>query len=178
MKRNFLFAAAVALSAFSTPALAGDAKIMIHDAYARASSPAAKAGAAFMEVKNMGSEVDRLISVTSDASQRVQLHTHRENGDGVMSMVHVEDGFEIQPGETLLLARGGNHVMFMGLNAPFEQGKTLTVTLSFEKAGDIIVEIPVDLERKPAKAHGEGHGEGHSEGHGSHSHSETHSHSN
>ena len=45
------------------------------------------------------------------------------------------------------LARGGDHVMFMGLNAPFEQGNMLNVTLVFEKAGEIEVQIPVDLER-------------------------------
>ncbi len=48
------------------------------------------------------------------------------------------------------MARGGDHVMFMGLTAPFEQGKTLSVTLNFEKAGEMVVEIPVDLERKGA----------------------------
>jgi copper(I)-binding protein len=57
------------------------------------------------------------------------------------------------------LARGGDHVMFMGLNGPMEHGDTVSVTLSFEKAGDIVVDIPIDLERKPM--HGEGHGHGH-----------------
>lgn len=38
--------------------------------------------------------------------------------------------------------------MFMGLNQGFAQGDILTVTLTFEKAGDITVEIPVDLERQ------------------------------
>ena len=45
------------------------------------------------------------------------------------------------------LKRGGDHVMFMGLSQPFEPGVTVPVVLEFEKAGEIRVEIPVDLDR-------------------------------
>ncbi len=165
MKRKILFAAVAALTAMSSPLFAGDAKIMIHDPYARASGPSAKAGAAFMEVMNMGSEPDRLIAATSEISKVTQLHTHQEDGDGVMKMIHVEEGFEIPAGETLMLMRGGKHVMFMGLNDPMEQGETVKVTLTFEKAGDIEVEIPVDLERKAET----GHSHSDHSSHGSHS---------
>ncbi len=48
-----------------------------------------------------------------------------------------------------MLARGGDHVMFMGLNEVLTHGDTINVTLVFEKAGEVAVEIPVDLERKP-----------------------------
>lgn len=41
--------------------------------------------------------------------------------------------------------------MFMGLTGPFVHGETVKATLVFEKAGEIEVEIPIDLERKPAK---------------------------
>lgn len=147
---------AASIAAFPIMAFGGD--IMVKDAYARASSPAAKAGAAFMEIHNMGGTDDRLIAAASDAAKRVELHTHIDAGDGIMKMAHVKEGFVIGAGDTLMLDRGGNHVMFMGLNGPFEQGARVSVTLSFEKAGDIVVEVPVDLQRKPAMKHG-GHGD-------------------
>ncbi len=136
------------------PAFA-DSKIMIHDAYARVASKAAKAGAAFLEIHNMGDEDDRLVSVASEVSVRTELHTHEDQGDGVMKMLHVEDGFEIKAGETHALARGGDHVMFMGLKQPLGHGDVVNVTLTFEKAGEILLEIPVDLERK--EEHGDHH---------------------
>jgi copper(I)-binding protein len=40
--------------------------------------------------------------------------------------------------------------MMMGLTSSLDQGETISVTLTFEKAGEKVVEIPVDLERKPA----------------------------
>ncbi len=148
-------AAACAVFLLTGPVLAEGAKIQVQDPYARASNT--MAGAAFMVLENTGDEDDRLISVESDVSKRIELHTHKENSDGVMQMIHVEEGFVIPAGGSHSLKRGGDHVMFMGLNDPMEHGETVTVTLVFEKAGPITVEIPVDLERKPA--HG-GHGSG------------------
>lgn len=128
-------------------ALPAFAEITINDAYARASGMNAKAGAAFMVITNTGDSDDRLIAATSEAAMRVELHTHKDMGDGVMKMIEVEEGFAIPAGGEHALARGGDHVMFMGLTAPFEDGKMLSVTLEFEKAGTMTVEIPVDLNR-------------------------------
>ena len=147
--------AAVAATALALPAAAEMAKIMVDDAYARASTPMAKSGAAFMGLMNHSGEDDRLIAASSDVARKVELHTHIEDANGVMKMTHVEEGFEIPAGEMVMLERGGKHVMFMGLTEPFEQGKMIDVTLTFEKAGDVVVQIPVDLDRKPgAGAHG------------------------
>jgi copper(I)-binding protein len=44
--------------------------------------------------------------------------------------------------------------MFMGLKEPLKHGEVVEVTLTFENAGDVVVEIPVDLERKPMHGHG------------------------
>lgn len=121
--------------------------IEIQDPYARASGMSAIAGAAFFTIHNGTETDDRLIAASSDVAARVELHTHIEQ-DGVMRMVEVEEGFPIPAGGDHALARGGDHVMFMGIKEPFEQGKIITVTLTFESAGDITVEIPVDLERQ------------------------------
>lgn len=154
------FAAVLAAATFTLPALAAD--ITVSDAYARSASPMAKSGAAFMILQNAGATDDRLVSAASDAAMRVELHSHKATGDGVMQMIEVEEGFAIPAGGTHALARGGDHVMLMGLAAPMRQGDTITVTLTFETAGDITVEIPVDLERAPEQ--GMGHGMQHGQG--------------
>ncbi len=146
---------AAALAAFSLPAFAGDmGKIMIDDAYARASGPTARAGAAFMTIMNMSDTDDRLIAASTTASERTELHTHLEDANGVMRMIEVEDGFAIPAGGMHMLKRGGDHVMMMGLKQPFEHGETITVTFTFENAGDMTVEIPIDLERMDHGGHG------------------------
>lgn len=159
--------AGTAITLMTAAAQAGDtmSSIMIHDAYARAASPAAKAGAAFMEIMNHGDTDDRLIGATTDAAVRVELHTHIDAGDGVMQMREVEGGIMIPAGDMHVLKRGGDHVMMMGLTAPFVDGEAIEVTLTFENAGELTVEIPIDLQRQTE------HGDhsGHNHDHGGHS---------
>lgn len=146
-----LLAAVVAL--FAVPAFAQDIKVT--DPYARSAGANAKTGAAFFVIENHSDSDDRLIEARSDAAERVELHTHLEDANGIMRMIEVEDGFAVPAHGTHALMRGGDHVMFMGLNAPFVQGENVTVTLVFENAGEVLVEIPVDLERQDS---GMGHG--------------------
>lgn len=154
MTLKTLLAGAVAL-AIATPVFAD---IVIKDPYARSSGPMAKSGAAFMMIENTGPEDDRLIAASSDKAVRVELHTHQDMGEGVMRMIQVKEGFAVPAGGTHGLMRGGDHVMFMGLTSPMVQGEDVTVTLTFEKAGEIVVQIPVDLQRK--QMHGMSHGMG------------------
>ncbi len=154
--KSFSLAAAAAV-AFALPAFA-DSPISVNGAYARVSSKMAKAGAAFMVIKNSGAEDDQLIGVTSDVAKRTELHTHKDDGNGNMQMLHVKEGFTVPAGGEHALARGGDHVMFMGLTRGLDHGDVVSVTLTFEKAGDVTLEVPVDLERKPdhgAMTHGE-----------------------
>ncbi|MGH1457745.1 MAG: copper chaperone PCu(A)C [Paracoccaceae bacterium] len=145
---------ALSLSALSSPAFAEG--MMVHDPYARASARMSTSGAAFMMIENTSGTDDRLIDVRSQAAERTELHTHSEDANGVMRMIHVNEGFAIPADTALPLARGGHHVMFLGLTAPMVQGEMIPITLVFEKAGEVAVEVPVDLERKPM--HGMQHG--------------------
>lgn len=152
--KSFALAALTSV-ATALPAMAAD--IMVDDAYARSSAMSAKTGAAFMMIHNHGESDDRLIGAASPAAKVVQLHTHKEDSNGVMKMMHVEDGFALPASGMIEMQRGGHHVMFMGINEPFEQGKMIPLTLTFETAGDIEIEVPVDLERQPM--HGHDHGQ-------------------
>ncbi|KIC43803.1 copper-binding protein [Ruegeria sp. ANG-S4] len=147
MTFKFKLLPSLALAAFATTAFA-DSAIKVDDAYARSTGKHAKAGAAFMMIVNSGDSDDRLIGATSDVAGRVELHTHEVDDNGVAKMIHVEEGFVIPAGATYTLERGGDHVMFMGLNQPFEQDQKIPVTLIFEQAGEVEIEVPVDLDRK------------------------------
>lgn len=127
------------------PGWAGE--ISVVEPYARASTMMSQSGAAFMVIENAAGEDDRLVSAGSDVAAKVELHTHLEDDDGVMRMVEVEEGFVIPAGGQHVLQRGGDHVMFLGLTRPLAQGDTVSVTLRFETAGEMVVEVPVDLTR-------------------------------
>jgi copper(I)-binding protein len=132
--------------------------VHVENAYALTSGPGAMSGAVFFEIVNHSTtSPDRLIAASSDAAQRVELHTHLIDANGVARMVEVEDGFAVAPGETHALERGGDHVMLMGLTRPLADGDTIQLKLTFERAGEMIVEVPVDLDRAGAPMQG-GHG--------------------
>lgn len=138
-------ALAAATALWALPALAADT-ITVTDAYARF-MPGAMAGAAFMTIENTGTEDDRLVAVASDVAEKVELHTHKHGTDGTMQMVHVPEGFPIPAGATHALQRGGDHVMFMGPKERPAEGATVHVTLTFEKAGVVELDVPVDNQR-------------------------------
>ncbi|MEX3014331.1 copper chaperone PCu(A)C [Gymnodinialimonas hymeniacidonis] len=165
-KTTLLGAAIAVLPAFAS------AHMVIEDAYARASSPVAQSGAAFMTIFNHSDMDDRLIGVTSEAAERLELHTHIQDDAGVMRMVEVEEGFAMAAGETIALERGGMHVMLLGLTEPLVQGEEIEITFTFEHADPVTQTITIDNERQPeAGAHG-GHGDhsGHGDDHSGHDH--------
>ena len=59
-----------------------------------------------------------------------------------MKMRHV-DAVEIPPGESVRLEPGGLHVMLMGVDPALEAGERISVTLVFERAGEVVLSVPV-----------------------------------
>ncbi len=160
-----LILAALAAAALTAPiaahseVLAESSGIVIEDGYARAAGANARTGAAFMVITNTNGTDDRLTAARSDIAERVELHTHIMN-DGVAQMREVEGGIPIPAGETVLLERGGLHVMFLGLTGEMAEASEVNIVLVFESAGEIPVTVPVDLMRGQGGGHQQGHGSG------------------
>jgi len=131
---------------FALPAAAHDYKIgalEIEHPWTRATAPTAKSGGGFLTITNKGTTPDRLIAARSSVSLKVEVHEMKMDGT-VMRMREVEGGIEIPPGKTVTLKPGGYHIMFMELKAPLAQGGKVPVTLVFEKAGSIDVELKIE----------------------------------
>jgi periplasmic copper chaperone A len=127
------------------PAQAADydvGPIHIATPWARATPKGASTGAGYMTVTNKGSAPDRVSCVSDDASAQCQIHSMTMD-NGVMKMRPVEGGLEIKPGETVTLAPGGFHIMFVDLQHPLEQGQSVKVTLKFDHAGTVDVDYPI-----------------------------------
>ncbi|MCY1127066.1 copper chaperone PCu(A)C [Frigidibacter sp. RF13] len=138
-------ALAASLALFATAALAHDG-VHIDDPYARF-LPGAKSGAAFFVIENHATVDDRLVAVTSDVAEKTELHTHKMDASGMMQMGPIEGGIAIAAGESHALERGADHVMMMMLTRVPKEGEVIHLTLTFEHAGDVTVEVPVDNHR-------------------------------
>ena len=142
-----LLAATAAL--FTLPAFAHEG-VHINDPYAITRGAIGSTGAVFFTVENHASVDDRLVGVTSDVADMVEMHTHSQNADGVMTMPAVPEGFPVAAEGELVLQRGGNHIMLMGLTRALKDGDVIEMTLTFEHAGEVVVEVPVDNNHKVA----------------------------
>jgi len=145
-----LGAALLAIAALAGPALA-DGPVTVTAAWARAGVASAKAGAAFLTVTNTGKEPDRLVAAQTPVADKAELHTHLMD-NGVMKMRAV-DSIDVAPGAPVTLKPGGLHVMLMGLKQPLTEGGRFPVTLTFEKAGAVTVEVAVQGAAAMGPAH-------------------------
>lgn len=135
---------ALATMILLAPATVWAGDIAISDAYARF-MPGGMSGAAFLVIENHGDTDDRLLGVASDAAAEVSLHSHTMTAEGIMQMGEIAGGIALPAGQSHALARGGDHVMFMGLTGPV--GDRVTLVLDFQHAEDMTIEIPVDNQR-------------------------------
>ena len=137
---QILLAATLALIAL--PALA---QVQITDAYGRSTGAS---GAVFLTITNPDITDDRLLSATTDAAEMAMLHTSVMDANGVMSMPELTPGVVIPARGAHALARGGDHIMLMGLTAPIKDGDTLRLILTFEQAGPIALDVIIDNKRQ------------------------------
>lgn len=98
--------------------------------------------AAYVTITNKGTEADRLVSAACSCAASAGLHT-MEMKDGVMEMGEAKDGFAIAPGQSIVFAPGGNHIMLQGVSAHPKEGDNVKMTLTFEKAGAMVIDMPV-----------------------------------
>lgn len=142
---QLLFALTLALA--SATALARDfakGDLFIAGPWARVTHSATAPGVVFFEVENRGKADDRLLSVSGEIAKAVEIHSMVEDEEGVVSMRLVTDGVVVPAGGALSLESGGYHLMLIGLEAPLADGAVFPLRLTFEKAGDIDVEVKVE----------------------------------
>src|SRR5262249_986805 len=116
--------------------------LVILQAWSRATPAGAKFGVGYMIIENRGATPERLLGASTPVAGKVEVHEEGMSNEK-MTMTRVSGGLTIGPGKTLVLAPGGNHLMFTNLKAPLEQGTRLPVTLQFEKAGNVGVYLDV-----------------------------------
>lgn len=151
--RQILLACA-ALLALSGTAQAHEyhfGELHIDHPWALASPPGVPNGAVYLVLHNRGAADERLLGADTPAAAKAEVHEHVHQG-GLMKMRKVEGDVTIVAGGELALQPGGYHLMLFGLKQPLEDGKRFPLTLHFEKAGDLQVEVAVQKEAPVAAA--------------------------
>ncbi|MGQ0580603.1 MAG: copper chaperone PCu(A)C [Reyranella sp.] len=117
-------------------------EIEIGGPWARASSVDASFAGGYFTFTNKGATPDRLVSATSPAAERVEIHAIKVVGPE-LKMRQREGGLAIPSATTLTLKPRGYHLLLTGLKKPLQQGENIAITLTFEVAGILDIECVV-----------------------------------
>ncbi|WP_037301255.1 copper chaperone PCu(A)C [Rubritepida flocculans] len=158
ISRRTLAGAALMLAALPLrPALAQTIEagaLRLENPWTRAANQGAQ-GAGFLVIRNTAAEPDRLLAASSPAAQRMELHTHIREGE-VMRMRPVND-IPVPGNGSVSLQPGGLHLMLIGLTQPLVAGQSVPVTLRFERAGEVTIQLAVQAAGARQMQMGQGH---------------------
>jgi copper(I)-binding protein len=126
------------------------APLSITAAWARATPPGATTAAAYLTLTNTGS-ADRLLGASSPAAGRLLLHAEVEERG--MQLMRPLDSVEVPANGSVELAPARMHLMLVDITAPLKPGMTIPVTLHFERAGDLTIDVPVRDGRADPEQH-------------------------
>lgn len=102
-------------------------------------------GAGYLTIHNYDDEPDTLRTVSVDFAEVAEVHETVSTGEDTMTMQPVGP-LEIPPNDSVSFAPGGYHIMLMNMAEPPEPGQTVTLTLTFERAGPVEVQAKVRAE--------------------------------
>ena len=121
-------------------------RVEVSGQWARTSPAATTMGAAYMTLNSHTD--DQLVSASVDKSVAMMTEVHEiVMVDGAMKMQQVSS-VPVLAGTATELKPGGYHIMFMQLAKPLKTGESFQVTLTFAKAGNVVVDVPI-MEDKP-----------------------------
>mgnify|MGYP000085434616 CR=1 FL=1 len=125
-----------------TASFAGSEDVVVEDAWARASIGTNRPGAAYMTLRNTGSDPVTLVGLETPLAMMPDIHETTTDSNGVSSMGPVGE-ITILPGESVSLEPGGMHAMLMRLQTKMVEGETFPLTLNFADGETLTVDVPI-----------------------------------
>jgi len=117
--------------------------LTVSEPRSRPTSSGATVAGGYLTITNAGAEADRLIRAASPRATRTELHEMAM--DGNMMTMRPVTSIEVPANGSVKLEPGGFHIMFLDIPKPFAANETIPVSLTFEKAGQIDVELMVGV---------------------------------
>ncbi|MDX1754537.1 MAG: copper chaperone PCu(A)C [Marinobacter sp.] len=130
-------------------------QLHIDHPWTRPTPPGAMMGAGYMTIRNDGDDPVTLVAAQSPRAGHVSIH-HSRMQDGVMRMDALPEGLTIPAGEQVELKPHSYHLMLEQLQGQLVEGERVPLTLTFEGAPEVEVELAVDPLDASSPAMGKG----------------------
>ncbi len=118
-------------------------KLIVEHPWVRAPADGDNKAYLYAFIHNQGETADKLIGVKAEKFGAVEFHADaRDDGQST--------GIAIAPRQTMTLAPGGAYVLLLDIKKHLEVGWGLEMTLTFEKAGEVVIDAAIEA---PDAAH-------------------------
>ena len=118
--------------------------LAIEGAWARPAL-AGQTSAIYFTIDNPNRTGDQLHTASTDVAGQTELHQSMQDSQGVMSM-HPQHAIDIPGEDQIVFTPGGLHVMLVDLKQDLKPGDIFELHLTFEKAGEMTIQVPVQEE--------------------------------
>lgn len=119
----------------------GSKELTISDSWARTGTTGGNS-AIYLVIDNPTNQDDVLLSASSGVAAAVELHMSKMTEEGTM-MMQQQENIPVPMGTKVMLQPGGLHVMLINLSQDLAEGSSFQVTLNFQNAGEITIEVPI-----------------------------------
>jgi copper(I)-binding protein len=102
-------------------------ELLVTEASVRLLPPSLPNTSAYFKVENTGNEDRVLVGASSPIADVAELHNHIMLND--MMRMEKQDTIKIGPGQTVVFAPGGLHMMIFSLKKPLQNGQNVRLAL-------------------------------------------------
>ncbi|MET0536308.1 MAG: copper chaperone PCu(A)C [Steroidobacter sp.] len=113
--------------------------VSIEDPWANATPVGASVAAVYLQL--IADEPDTLLAASTTVADHIEMHASREE-NGMMTMRPLAT-VDLEARKPFSFAPGGAHFMLMGLRQPLVAGMRIPMTLEFQRAGAITVQVQI-----------------------------------
>lgn len=117
--------------------------VHIDHPWSRPTPPGTPMGVGYLVITNTSDTDITLVGAQTPRAASVSIHESMMR-DGMMSMQPLKDGLTIPAGEAVELKPHGYHLMLEKLNGPLQEGESIPLTLQFDGAEALEVELMVE----------------------------------
>jgi periplasmic copper chaperone A len=147
--RNLIIAAGMAIMAAGAAFAhhAGDTydvgDLVVSHAWTYETSGAGHSSKVYLTIQNDGDAADRLVEASVDFAGRVVMQAQAIGSDGTLAVQDVA-AIAVQPGQVLTLQPGAIWLELEGVQRTFVDGQHFHMTLVFETAGAVEIDVWVN----------------------------------
>ncbi|NWF71224.1 MAG: copper chaperone PCu(A)C [Chloroflexi bacterium] len=131
------------VSTMNAVAASRSGQLAVRDAWTR---PVAQGmtGGVYLTIENGTHRDDRLIAVTSDVAETVEIH--QTQIDNNIARMQFFTGLDIPAGGSLTIAPGHYHLMLVNVQRELSVGDRITTVLHFASGTQLLVQVPVQFD--------------------------------